>query len=165
MKQFRQRLLCCCLAHGAAPPPGWTASFGEQAWADVGAARGKSCPRRDGRGPCTGGGPSAFLLGFLGWPGLTERWPTYAYLLSDHDWCWMVERTATAAIAAYLTWPLSIADLEDKGSLADFLPAYFGVSVAADRCLPTLVGPPPAAGPGTADALLPSPPAIALPPP
>lgn len=60
MKQFRQRLLRCCLAHGAGPIPPE-----EQPWGDVGAAHGESRPRRDGRGPGAGGGPSAFLLGFL----------------------------------------------------------------------------------------------------
>lgn len=78
MKQFRQRLLCCCPTHGAAPLPGWTSSFGELARGRTAPAHGQSRTRMSS--PRAGGGPST-LPGLDRTPGHTERWPTHAHLL------------------------------------------------------------------------------------
>lgn len=148
MKQFRQRLLCRCLAHGAAPLQGWTTSFGEQLWENAGAAHGESCPGVVGRGPCNDGGPSAFLLDFPVWPWLT-------LLLSLRPYhCWMVETTTKATVAACLTlqtWSM-------RSPLLIF--SQLTVSASADCSLSMLMGPHSQCC--TADAPLPCPPCCLL---
>lgn len=79
MKQFRQRLLCCCPTHGAAPLPGWTSSFGELARGRTAPAHGQSRTRMSS--PRAGGGPST-PPGLDQTPGHTERWLTHAHPLS-----------------------------------------------------------------------------------
>lgn len=135
MKQFRQRLLCCCPAQGAPPPPGWTASSGEQAWGRCWCCLQQEPPSRGQERSLHRWWPQRIPPGlpWVAWAG-RDMAHLCSSLLSNHDRCWMVERTTKATITAYLT-------LQTWSMRSSLLPTHFGVSVSADCCLPMLVRP------------------------